>query len=367
MAIIKRVALPKDDHGNDPNDFRNDPAFIGKLEPSKPKPQMNWVDSFVLTDEEAEMIVDPKWIMPNLVIQGHVIAIPAPPNGGKTTIFMWLAGEMADTHQVYYVNADTSGGDAKKMVADSKAKGYTMLLPDMKAGMSMDDVVRQLEAMNEAESDYSEIVFIFDTLKKMTDVINKSKAKQLLKTLRGLSAKGMTIILLAHTNKYNDSDGQPIYEGTGDLRADVDELIYLVPNKNKDGSMTVSTKPDKVRGSFQPITFNISPNREVTLSDDYVDVLTLNKTKRQREKDKVNIEAIIEAIKCGKHQQTELIKYCKDSYHIGRRSVENVLNRYRKPPLKLWDRQDALQHNAKRYHLTDEKCSPLSSGESENR
>ena len=53
---------------------------------------------------------------------------------------------------------------------------------------------------------FSGQVFIFDTLKKMTDVINKRAAKDLLATLRGLSTKGMTIILLAHTNKYKGAD-----------------------------------------------------------------------------------------------------------------------------------------------------------------
>ena len=45
-------------------------------------------------------------------------------------------------------------------------------------------------------------------------------------------------------------NGKPIYEGTGDLRSDVDELIYFIPEKHEDGSMTVSTDPDKTRGKF---------------------------------------------------------------------------------------------------------------------
>ena len=174
------------------------------------------------------------------------------------------------------MNADVSGGDAKQMVYDAKAQGFTLMLPDMKAGMSMDSVVERLILMNEVDADYSGIIFIFDTLKKMTDVINKTRAKELYKTLRGLSAKGMTIALLCHTNKYTDSDGKPIFEGTGDLRTDVDELIYLIPKKNDDGSMTVSTNPDKVRGAFEPITFEISPDRKVTQAE-YVDVLKIKK------------------------------------------------------------------------------------------
>jgi hypothetical protein len=316
----------------------------------KPKPNMSWADTFELSNDEADAMSNPTWIRKHLIIQGHVIAIPAPPNGGKTTIFFHIAGEIAGDYQVFYVNADVSGGDAKSMVYQAKAKGFTLMLPDMKAGMSMDSVVDRITLMNEVDADYSGIVFIFDTLKKMTDVISKGKSKALYKTLRGLSAKGMTIILLCHTNKYTDTDGKPIFEGTGDLRTDVDDMIYLIHKKNADGSMTVSTEPDKVRGTFKPITFEISPDREVTQAD-YVDVLTLKKATAQREADETIIEAVSESIQAGEYKQTEITAYCKKSYDIGWRTVERVLNEYRFPPIQLWTRQRAFQRNAWVYTL----------------
>lgn len=313
----------------------------------------SWTQKFTLSDEEAAMIADPKWVYPNLIIQGHVSVYPAPPNGGKTTIFSWIAGEISDRYQVFYVNADISGGDAKLMQAQAKQNNFNLLLPDMKAGLSMNDVVDNLEAMNEFNQNYSSHVFIFDTLKKMTDVINKGKAKTLYKTLRGLSAKGMTIVLLAHTNKYNDADGKPIYEGTGDLRSDVDELIYLIPKKNADDSMTVSTEPDKVRGTFKPMTFNISPDRHVSLADEFVDVIEANKMQRQLEDDETIIQAVNEAISQEKFKQTEIISHCKDMGIGGRRQVEKVLNRYSKNPVKLWHKQKALQNNAIQYLMAE--------------
>ena len=323
----------------------------------KPKPSMSWASCFELSNDEADKMSSPDWIYMNLIIQGHVIAIPAPANGGKTTIFFHIAGELAGEYQVFYVNADVSGGDAKSMVYEAKAKGFTLMLPDMKAGMSMDSVVDRLILMNEVDDDYSSIVFIFDTLKKMTDVINKSRARELYKTLRGLSAKGMTIVLLCHTNKYPDAEGNPVFEGTGDLRTDVDEMIYMIPKKNDDGSMTVSTEPDKVRGVFDPITFEISPDREVTLAD-YVDVLSIKKATAQREKDETIIEAITESIQAGEFKQTAITAYCKSEYDIGWRTVERVLNEYRFPPIRLWTRTRAFKKNAWVYTL--ESTPPVS-------
>jgi phage/plasmid primase-like uncharacterized protein len=320
---------------------------------AKTAPDLSWADEYVLSDKEAEEMSDPDWIYENLIIQGHLIVIPAPANGGKTTIMMHLAGELAADYKVYYVNADVSGGDAKQMVVEAKEKGYTLMLPDMKAGRSMDDVVSKVLDMNAVAADYSGYIFFFDTLKKMTDVISKCRAKELYKTLRGLTAKGMTIVLLAHTNKYNDADGKPIYEGTVDLRNDVDEMIYFIPKHHDDGSITVSTDPDKKRGSHVPITFHIGPDRTVTQVDDYVDVVAITQAEKQREYDATVIEAITESIKADKLRQTEIVDWCREHHGMGRRSTERVLRRYAGGSHKLWRRERAFQNNATLYYLED--------------
>ncbi len=327
-------------------------ANVIPIQPAEQQSPLEWIESFILTPEEEKMLTDAKWIYPNLIIQGHVIAIPARPNGGKTTLMTHIAGEIANDYRVIYVNADVSGSDAKPMNDHAKAHGYTLLLPDMKAGLSMDDVVAQLERMNEASADYSGMVFIFDTLKKMADMINKSSLKKVLATLRGLSAKGMTIILLAHTNKYDGPDGRPVFEGTADLRADVDELIYLIPLKNPDGTMTISTDPDKVRGSFQPITFTVTPDRQVIPCNQYVDVAELNRAAEALERDETLIEAITEAIAAGKSKQVDIAAYCKEKYGLNHKQVGRVLIKYSRPPLRKWKREKGFANNAWLHELT---------------
>lgn len=350
MSAIKRATLPRDERGNDPNDLRDEAGYLERLAmaPRRKAANLSWADRFKVTEEEVNEMADPEFVYPNLIIGGHVVLIVAEPNGGKTTILMHVAGEIAEDYQVIYVNADVSGGDAKLMHQAARAGGFELLLPDMKAGLSMSDVVQHLEETNQEDAELGGVVFIFDTLKKMTDVIHKSKAKSLLKTLRGLSAKGATIVCLAHTNKYADAEGNPIYEGTGDLRADVDELIYLIPTKNPDGSMTVSTKPDKVRGAFEPITFEIAPDRRVSLSSKHIDVAAIRKSKAEREKDHSVIEAITEAIKSGKPKQTEIVQHCKEHYDIGWRTTDKVLRRYKG---ELWNREKGFAHNAWNYDL----------------
>jgi len=290
---------------------------------------LDWTQEFELSKEEADAIADPEWIIPNLIISGHIVLIPAEPNGGKTTIMFHLAGQMvSEGYNVFYVNSDISGGDAKPLVALAKNSGFTLLLPDMKQGKSMDAVLERLFEMSNTDQRYDDIVFIFDTLKKMVDVINKRAAKGIFELLRSLSAKGMTIILLAHTNKYKDADKNLIYEGTGDMRADVDELIYLIPQKHDDKSMTVTTKPDKVRGTFEPITFNIAHDRTVTLLDEAVDTTQANKVANELKNNQGVIDSISQAISDGAVNQKGIIKYCADKGGYGERLVKNVLDKY---------------------------------------
>jgi hypothetical protein len=353
MTFIKHATLPRDEQGNDPNDFRDDPGFIERIDRKK-KPDLSWIGAFELTEQEVKELVDSDWIYENLIVHAHLIAIPASPGAGKTTILMHIAAEIAGEYEVVYVNADVGSGDVGTMQRMADEKGFHLLLPDMKAGLSIDDVVHKLIAMNQLDADYSNQVFFFDTLKKMVDVISKPKAKELYKVLRGLTAKGMTIILLAHTNKYDDTDGRPIYEGTGDLRSDVDELIYLIPKKNPDGSMTVSTDPisntAKRRGTHQPITFEITQDRTVRRTD-YVNTAQQVIAEKQREEDATVIEAITEAMEKDNYRQTEIVDWCREHHEIGRKSTEKVLRRYINGTNPLWTRKRGFQKNAWLYDL----------------
>ena len=48
-----------------------------------PAEKLEWVDDYILSDEDADKIADPTWLIENLIIKGHLILLPAEPNGGK--------------------------------------------------------------------------------------------------------------------------------------------------------------------------------------------------------------------------------------------------------------------------------------------
>lgn len=300
---------------------------------------------FKTTDEMMENIENSKFAWMRLIVQGHVCAVVAKPNGGKTTLMTFAAGEMARAgYQVMYVNVDAGAADLKTYHQHAKSNGYMLLAPDMIEGKSAKDVTVLLAGMALGGGDLSNIVLIFDTLKKFVEVMNKSQGKAFYSLLRKLTALGMTAVLLAHTNKYEDDNGMPIYEGTADLKSDIDELIYLISVKASDGSITVSTKIDKSRSDGKDATFYISPSREVSVAEQYVDTLEQVNILKQQDTDSAVIDFILEhiAIDCKSLTQlTTIAKETKSGY--SRNRLKGVLDRYyENPEIRKWDRTRSM-------------------------
>ena len=331
---------------------------IGRYEvadPLKPKntqptSSLEWLGDFEMTEAEVNAINDPDWVIQDLAPEGHVVAVAAPPGAGKTTILFHLCKSLSVSHTVIYVHADTNPSDAKDYYLQAKAAGIRYLTPDMKVGLSMGDVVKRLETLAASDADLRGHLWVFDTLKKMVDMIQKKSLKHLLQTMRKLSNRGMTVILLAHTNKHKDEEGKTVFEGTGDLKSDVDELIYLDPLKQADGVLVVSTRPDKVRADIQPLTFEIDTERRVTSCKDFVDVPEQIAKELRREKDAVVIDLIHEALAAYKHKQIEIIGYCKETAGIGEHRVRAALKHYAQPgSSQLWTAEKQFQRNTWRY------------------
>lgn len=316
---------------------------------------LNWTGEFTVTAEEVAEFGSPEWLIKNLIIRHHIVVLAADPGAGKTTICTNIAGELVKAGcRVVYVLADIGQSGVKHYHDMAEANGWDLLLPDIKVGQSMDSVVDRLVEMNATGDNFDGVVMLFDTLKKMVDVINKRSAKAIFQLFRSLTAKGLTIVLLAHTNKYTGEDGEPIFEGTHDIKTDSDDLIYLIPMKRDDGVIVASTKPsNKVRGAFEPITFEIGKDRSVVQLDNYIDTAAEVKAKHQLEADAVEIDAILDAIKAGNHKQSEIISYCKEQ-KISSRKVRRILPQYSQHcQIKMWYCTKGM-NNAWLYYLPNQ-------------
>jgi len=306
------------------------------------------------TEELMKNISDPQFCWMKLLVQGHMTVLVAEGNGGKTAITIKACAEMSKAgYQIHYVNVDASADQLKYYHAHARDNGYELIAPDLHIGKSAIDVVTLFSAMSKIDIDYSGTVLVLDTLKKFTSVMNKQLIGQFNSMLRSLTAKGMTIICLAHTNKHNDKDGKPIFEGTGDVRNDFDELIYFIPVKNADGSLVVSTLIDKERaGGMKNYTFDIK-DRQVTTRDKFEDTMSLHQMQVRMEADKELIDFIFDSIKVTSKSIDEIHEESKtQDRSLSRDKIRRVATTYSSDNCKqpLW-LAIATGRNGSRYGL----------------
>ena len=285
--------------------------------------------SMEVTEEITKNISAAKLAYAPIIAQSQMSAFCARAGAGKSTFMVYVASEMAkDGYRVIYINADAGASDIKDYYYHASEHGYTLINPDLTNGTA-DKVIHELRQIALAEGDLSKTVIVLDTLKKFGDLMNKTKSKQFNSLLRTLTTKGITVICLAHTNKYNDSDGKPIFEGTADLRNDFDALIYLIPVSNPDGSITVSTKIDKSRANIHEMSFTINAHREVTVLPNYINTLAISEYQKNLADDQAAIKFILEQISPISKTATELraVAILKD-IRYSRTRIETVLKRY---------------------------------------
>jgi len=225
-------------------------------------PQESIEDMFAdltLNESDTNAMMAAEYWWPNLIVKGHVSAFPAPANGGKTAVFGHLAPQIAAKGaRLFYINVDSPPDALKLQEAEARRSGYHLVSPDSKAGKSISNAVSVLKRLGDTSEDLSNVVIIVDTLKKFVSVLSKDSASDFYKLMRKLSTKGATVCLLSHTNKYRDEDGLLIFEGTADHRSDIDNMIYFESAKDEvTGVLEITTRPDKVRALFEPISFRI--------------------------------------------------------------------------------------------------------------
>jgi archaellum biogenesis ATPase FlaH len=326
---------------------------------------MSILDKFLAkqtTDEMMEKIQDAEFCYGEQIPKGHSIAVVAPANTGKSAWAIHASAEMAKSgYQVIYINADASASDLKFYHNHARTNGYTLISPDL-SNQSTDDIVNLLKEMARSEDDLNNLVIVIDTIKKFVDVIQKSQAKAFFKILRSLTVKGITVICLGHTNKHQDHSGKAIYEGTADLRNDVDELYYMEANKQPDGSLKASIYMDKCRAEVKNMTFTIrGKDRTVTIDDEFYDVKAKKSYEDQLKKDQQLINFINKSLAIKGRSTTELEGLSKTlGSNFTRRQLDKVLRTYSMTEKPLWVSEPAPK-NGLIYSLASKSAVPLQS------
>jgi hypothetical protein len=190
-------------------------------------------------------------ILGDLAIQGQTTVFFAPPNSGKTLIAMNLSMEgikrkVIDPRQLFYVNADDGFTGVVTKAGIAEEHGFNMLVPGHK-GFKARDLIGLLEKIADTGHAQNTII-VLDTLKKFTDLMNKTEGTKFGIAVREFSAKGGTVIALAHTNKNRDFQGKLVPGGTSDIRDDADCVYIIDTLADKDDLRTVEFVNNKNRG-----------------------------------------------------------------------------------------------------------------------
>jgi archaellum biogenesis ATPase FlaH len=266
-----------------------------------------------VTLSEAERFIKPDWAYQDLIVEGHIIVVPSEPNGGKTTIFWSICpGLTAKGYTVWYINSDISSADVQPMIAQAEEHGINLVLPDMSGVDGMTEATKRLRQIATSNVNLKGKVFIVDTLKKVGTPNDKNDMAGFFKLCRRLTSMGATMVLLAHTLKYYGMDGLPQYEGVGDIKADCDDLVYLIPQRQVDGTVIVSTHIGKRRADYKPISFRINEDRSVDRLETYCDLRAEKAIQASFAKDKENVNLIHDLLseeRDGEMNQTDILKY----------------------------------------------------------
>lgn len=200
-------------------------------------------------------------VIPGMITTGTVTLVYAPSGAGKT---VWILGNLfqsirnnliSGTDVIYFNEDDGAKGVLQKAKLGNK-HGMTMVTlansPDPYL-RNTTDALRLLNSIRlEGEADGK--IVICDTLKKFAPVLNKADMREVLHVFREFAAAGGTVILLGHCNKHRTMDGRLVYEGVGDLKADVDNMFGLDPLNDKFSEyqeLLVINEKDRSQVSFE--------------------------------------------------------------------------------------------------------------------
>ena len=177
------------------------------------------ISKYSVNSDELKKLADGSWLYPDIIRKGETTLFFAKPNTGKTQFFMRMASYLAGREfKPIYVNLDTSNHQMKHddMVSNLPHKEFKILYPTF--NHSGRDFLRDMESWAKHSSDMSKVVLFIDVVKMIVNPRKNEEIGPFIALCKKLNVRcGLTIVLQAHTNKYDDDEGNPIFEGTQDV------------------------------------------------------------------------------------------------------------------------------------------------------
>lgn len=239
-----------------PNHNMQPAKQIAELPKKMPGAALDKLKSLSATNRIEEMeanMGNTEFIFTDIALSGQITLFYAPPNAGKTLLFLRLLIDAiksgrVKSENVFYINADDNYGGLLDKAKIARQYGFSMISP-AESDVTPTQVLEILHSMAMTERIDDKII-IMDTLKKFTDMMSKRAQSELYESLRILVTKGATIIIAGHVNKHLNHNGELIYEGTSDTLNDIDCAYAIYPmSEEDDETQVIELRRKKNRGS----------------------------------------------------------------------------------------------------------------------
>ena len=349
--------------------------------PKPPAPKFSF-DQFSITDNLEAMktkMLNDVFVLDGVALLGQLTAIYAKPNTGKTLLTLWMLTESIKAgrikgENVYYINADDTYKGLVTKGEVAKKYGIRMIAPN-ENGFKVENFSSYLRQLIDDDS-AKDVIIVLDTLKKFTDLMDKKKGSEFMKTAREFTLKGGTMIMLAHTNKNRNLNGKVVAGGTSDIGDDCDCAYTLDEVQgNSKTHKEVLFENFKSRGNVKKellATYAQSDNPAIS---NYYDLFNsvqiansgdIEQIKKERDaaikqdKDKEAIEAITDAINQGNHKKPEIVSYSMKAWGVSRAKTKKALDDYTGTKLSnssLWRVQIGERNSQIYYLLSNENIS----------
>lgn len=302
-------------------------------------------------------------LLGNIALMGQATMIYAPPNTGKTLIIIKLLQDAVRAGRVHgsnvvYMNADDTGSglvEKAELLADL---GVNMIAPGHK-GMKTEQIMPMLQEAI-ALDNVRGLVLIFDTVKKLTSLMDKKESSAFADICRQAVSKGATVIGLGHTNKNANARGKFVYAGTTDILDDFDAGYIINHVDMEEGSLRfVEFENKKRRGNnADSVMFLYDGDPELRYERRLASVIEVDPEQAEEQRrlarlkaDRRIIDAICMAIRDGDNGKMVLIKATAKSTGISERKVMDILDRYSgEDPGCFW-RYERRAHGRMAYSL----------------
>ncbi|WP_299084445.1 AAA family ATPase [uncultured Paraglaciecola sp.] len=297
------------------------------------------------SEKMKEKMLNDTFVLPGVAILGQATVIFAQSNVGKTLLTMHLLIEslvlgLIDGDNVCYINADDNYRGSIEKTELAEKYGFHMIVPGLK-GFSSSDLPRLMQAAIDNNTASGKVI-ILDTLKKFTDLMDKTLASRFMKLCREFVTNGGTVIMLAHTNKHRNAEGKAVYGGTSDIFNDCD-CAYILDDEEEspNGGRLVKFENIKQRGDnetdiYYRYTKNPGQSYVELLESVYAekDAPSRPLNSQQMEANEI-ADAIKHALFSGEKNCGTITKEVATQTGFGYRKIIKVLNDANRPWVKL--------------------------------